>query len=108
MTSTVGITHEEFAALARLAVERAYGASAGERPWLSASPPDSYHDPDQRVSVAVLQGSPPKGLVVAAPYFVLALGASGTVLRRFESWHTIRHLKLWERKALIDLRGRRS
>jgi hypothetical protein len=34
------------------------------RPWLEASPPDSYGDPSYRMSLCVFEGSPAKGWVV--------------------------------------------
>jgi len=44
----------------------AYERSAHtDRPWLEASPPDSYSSPNYRVKVFVLEGSPPKGMVLA-------------------------------------------
>lgn len=36
-----------------------------QRPWLEAEPPSSYGNPAYRVRLLVLQGSPPRGLVLA-------------------------------------------
>ena len=35
------------------------------RKWIVGNPPDSYGDPEYRVAVYVLEGSPPRGTVLA-------------------------------------------
>ena len=49
---------------AKKIVERWYGDKPGAREWLVASPPDSYSDPQYRVTTLVLRGSPPKGYIL--------------------------------------------
>ena len=83
---------------------RAYGVTDYERPWVEGSPPDSYSNSEYHVAVHVWKGSPPKGYVLSTPHFTFAVGVHGNILRKFESWHSIKHLRGWERKALIDLR----
>jgi hypothetical protein len=61
-----------------------------ERPWLEAEPPDSYKDPFWRVRLFVLQGSPPKG-------FVLANYGTHTV-KAFNS--EMKHLYTFKRRGL--------
>ena len=56
-------TEEQAIAGMKHDLEYLYGATC-EREWLEAIPEDSYHDETYRVSVAVLSGSPPKGIMV--------------------------------------------
>jgi len=50
---------------AKRLAEEWYGCSAGKRQWLEAEPPHSYGDPSYRVRLFVLEGSPPKGYILA-------------------------------------------
>jgi hypothetical protein len=51
---------------AKRLVERWYGCQPGDRRWLESQPPHSYSSSDYRVRLYVLEGSPPKGYVVAS------------------------------------------
>ena len=62
---TLVLNKEVAIAKARAAVEKSYRAKPGDRKWLVGGPPDSYNDPHYRTEVHVLEGSPPKGYVVA-------------------------------------------
>lgn len=57
-------TKEEAIDAAKKKIEEAYGAIPGDRPWLEASPSDSYDDENYRITVYVLSGSPPKGIIL--------------------------------------------
>jgi hypothetical protein len=68
---------------AKRIVEVAYGCQPGERRWLESSPPNSYKESRWRVQISVLEGSPPKGYVLAcSESAVLAIDCSGQVLKR--------------------------
>ena len=64
----VSKTRAEALKKARARVETAYGAKPGEREWLVGNSPDSYESENYRTEIHVLEGSPPKGYVVAASY----------------------------------------
>ena len=53
--------------LAKKLVERWVGVYRDDydRKWIFGNPPDSYGDPEYRVAVYVLEGSPPRGTVLA-------------------------------------------
>ena len=55
----------QFIQKAKHQVEVWYGCVGSERPWLEASPVDSYKNVEYRVELFVLRGSPAKGYVVA-------------------------------------------
>lgn len=69
---------------AKLRVEKNYSCKPGDRRWLAGSPPDSYESETYRVELLVLEGSPPKGFVLATHNAVLALCFDGRVLRRWD------------------------
>ncbi|OFV66809.1 MAG: hypothetical protein SBU_000102 [Candidatus Syntrophoarchaeum butanivorans] len=50
----------------RVVVRRYEGKDETSRAWLRASPPDSYEEDNYRVELWVLEGSPPKGYVLAS------------------------------------------
>lgn len=50
---------------AKMAVVKKYEhMETTKRKWLEASAPDSYSNPEYRMTLLVLEGSPPKGFVV--------------------------------------------
>jgi hypothetical protein len=65
-------------------VRGAAGCSERERKWLEASI-DSYGSPNLRIRVMVLEGSGPRGIVIANYYMgtVQAFGADGEGLSRY-------------------------
>jgi len=77
MVRKTGITSRDKAIrLAKQAVENTYG-SLKDRPWLIGTSPHSYQDERYRVETHVVQGTPPKGFIIASDRFdygvVLAL-----------------------------------
>ena len=57
---------EDRIALAKNHVRKSFaGDLDGTREWLESEPPDSYGDEQYRVRLWVLEGSPPKGYVLA-------------------------------------------
>ena len=56
---------EEVEILVRKAKKRVEGRTSEGRKWLEASPENSYDSEDYKVKVFVLEGSPPKGYVLA-------------------------------------------
>jgi hypothetical protein len=62
-------TMESLITKAKRAVERQRLARCGEAPtrrWLEATPDHSYRDERYRVTIYVLEGSPPRGYVIAS------------------------------------------
>jgi hypothetical protein len=55
-------TEEEALADAKDTLEFLYGGI--KRSWLEAHPTDSYNNPNYRVAVYALEGSPPKGVIL--------------------------------------------
>jgi hypothetical protein len=53
------------------------------RPWLEASPPDSYESPSWRVTVFVLMGSPPKGIILLNHSHHLMRGFDGCFKEKY-------------------------
>jgi hypothetical protein len=56
---------DEAIQLARKRAEHNYGVVSGERQWLISTAPDSCGKPEYHVEVQALEGSPPKGYVLA-------------------------------------------
>lgn len=50
---------------AKQLVEKWCGCHLGDRQWLEAEPPCSYGNRSYRVRLFVLEGSPPKGYILA-------------------------------------------
>jgi hypothetical protein len=59
-----GKSFDECLALAKKKVEENYGLQGHTRQWL-ASHIDSYNDQKNRVTLYALEGSPPKGYILA-------------------------------------------
>ena len=55
---------EQLIERAKRLVEHWYNCRQGERPWLEAEPPYSYDNPEYKVKLLVLEGSPPKGYIL--------------------------------------------
>ena len=75
-------------------VLRAYGENAKTtvREWLECSPAPSYNNPEYKVSLFVLSGSPPKGYVIAdyQSGLVKAFGVRLKPLYTYKAYGTIR------------------
>ena len=80
------ISREKAINAAKALVVRHYGDTG--RQWLVGSPPDSYTDPDYRCELHVLEGSPPKGYVIALGMDVGAIIAMSFDARIIGRWVT--------------------
>lgn len=70
--------------LAREQVERWSGGPAGARQWLGPARVDSYQSDTERTTLWVLEGSPPRGVVlVLSTGDALALSGDGRARRLF-------------------------
>ena len=77
----------------QLAIERAMACKNDEkRDWLYAGRADSYGERSNRAECWVLEGSPPRGFIIATAYgLVIRMDDKGKVLRRFYE-HQFREL----------------
>ena len=64
-----------------------------EREWLEAEPPNSYSSSDYRVRLFVLEGSPPKGYVLA-DYASGVVRAFGLSLRALYTYRDLEYIPI--------------
>ena len=73
-----------------------YGCQEGDRDWLEANV-DSYDQPEHRIRLIVLEGSPAKGFIIVNYGLgeVQAFNCAGKALKRYSYWewrHRIREV----------------